>query len=137
MIVQRTVASKSPAVIASPMLVSFLELKKAGIFDAKRIQSVSAVNFLEQSVSVLKGIAPGACALLESRQVRTLRDLVELPADVLVGLETSVAKTAYAARSKMMQVFAKYGVTIEHRQGLGNTTMAVMIDPATGISYNR
>ena len=137
MIVQRTLASEKPAVIASPMLVSFLELKQAGIFDAQRIKSVSAVNFLEQSVSVLKGVAPGACALLESRQIRTLRDLVELPADVLIGLETSVAKTAYAARTKMMQVFDKYGVQIEPRQGLGNTTMAVAFDPATGISYNR
>ncbi len=134
----RRVSEKS-RVIVSPMLVAVAEMKKAGIFDANRIASVSAINVLEQPVSVLKGIGPGGAQALASLQIVSLLDLVKNHPTTLVGLEPNVARVANAARNVMVRALERNGISVEVRPnpGMGHTTLAVFVDPVTGISYSR
>ena len=131
----RSVSTKPRPVIAAPILVAFLECKKAGLFDAQA--SVNGVTFLGASTSALNGIGAGGAAVLAARNIRSIRDLVELQDELLVGIEPRVAKIAYAAKLKITAALEKNGIAIERRfEGVQSTTLAFAIDPVTGISYS-
>ena len=136
MFVQSTRVSEKSRVIASPILVAVMEMKKAGIFDANAIAGISAINFLEQSVSVLKGIGPGGAKALEGRGFYTLNDLIKNSDRGLVGLVPRVAVTANEARKVMIKALERNGISVEVRPSVGITTMAIAVDPVTGITYN-
>ncbi len=133
----RSVIKMPRPVIVAPIFLAFAECKKAGLFDKNA--TLSAYNFLEQSTACLKGVGPGGAAELGGRGIKSLRDLVELQDELLVGLQPGVAKAAYAAKLKLTAALEKNGIAIVRRfeGGVPSVTLAIVTDPVTGISYSQ
>jgi hypothetical protein len=130
----RSVSKKPVKVIMAPMTAAFIDIQKAGVFNEKI--RLTPFGFMDESTSILKKVGPAGAAVLATHKIKTVRDLVETGNRALIGLEPRIAKAAYAAKNVIIAAFQKYGVEIKERDAGMVTTMAVAMDPATGISYN-